>query len=485
MSIQVVNSSRQIKTETLIIGMTQDNAPQGLNEAVDQELLQLFKLGDLRGKKAEVVMAYPKGQYVRRVIVCGLGEEKSVDLETIRKSCANGIRKARALNCPVATIDLESFLVNDLGCPEVAEAVSLGATLNQYTYDTFLAEKKKPINVSLGYSKPNQITNAVKLGEAIAQGANFARELGDRPPNHLYPEKLAEEAEAMCRKYPKLSIKIMKKAALQKAGLRGLLAVGSGSEHAPVFIEITYRGGKPKSAPIALVGKGITFDSGGISLKPGAKMDEMRFDMCGAAAVLGIMQTAAELDLKQNLVGMISSAENLPSGSAYRPGDIVKSLSGKTIEVLNTDAEGRIILADALTMATKQKPECIIDFATLTGAVVVALGHVASGLISNNPELAQAIKAAGENSGERVWPLPLWDEYRELIKSDIADVANISKDRSAGTITGGAFLEKFVEDIPWAHLDIAGTAWGQNNALYGKGVTGVGVRVIMEWLLKK
>lgn len=483
MSLTIVNSSKPIKTETLIIGTMENHAPQGLNEGVDQQISDLIRLGDLTGKKGEITILYPSQQAVKRVILCGLGSETKVNLEVIRQATAQALKKAEALKCKNVMIDLESFLVGELDMQAVAQAVGLTATLNQYHYDTYKPEKDHRLAISLSFSKPQQIRQAVQTGMAIGEGANFARDLGDRPPNTLYPEQLAREAQRMCRQYPKLSIKIIKKPELEKAGFGGLLAVGQGSKRPPVFIEITYRGGKAGAAPIALVGKGITFDSGGLSLKPGERMDEMRFDMCGAAAVLGIMQAAAATNLKQNLVAMISSAENMPGGNAYRPGDVVTTLSGKTIEVLNTDAEGRIILADALTMAVKRRPSCIIDFATLTGAVIIALGHIASGLMSNRDTLATSLIAAGQASGDKVWQLPLWDDYRDLISSDKADVANMAKERGAGTIAAAAFLEKFVNDIPWAHLDIAGTAWGQTNPIYGKGVTGAGVRLVMTWLL--
>jgi leucyl aminopeptidase len=253
----------------------------------------------------------------------------------------------------------------------------------------------------------------------------------------------------------------------------------------PVLIEIKYRGASAGRETVALVGKGITFDSGGICLKPSPKMEDMRYDMSGAAAVLGIIRAAARMNLAVNLVGVIPAAENMPSGSAVRPGDIVKSLSGQYIEVLNTDAEGRLVLADGLTYALRHKPACLIDLATLTGAVSVALGNLAIGLLSNDDALAREMRSAGERSGERVWQLPLWEEYQDLIKSENADMANISAKPVAGTIIGGIFLQKFVQDVPWLHLDIAGTAYGDENALYAKGATGVGVRLILEWLAQR
>jgi leucyl aminopeptidase len=243
-----------------------------------------------------------------------------------------------------------------------------------------------------------------------------------------------------------------------------------------------YRGGRAGEAPVALVGKGITFDSGGICLKPSAKMDEMKFDMLGGAAVLGVMRAAAELRLPVNLVGVVPAAENLPSGTACRPGDVVTSRSGLTIEIANTDAEGRVILADGLNHALDSKPACIVDLATLTGAVIVALGHAATGLLTNDVRLAAELKEAGEASGERVWELPLWDDFRDLLTSDVADVSNMGNKPGAGTIVGGAFLEKFVGKTPWVHLDIAGTAWTEGNAVFAKGATGMGVRLLVEWL---
>jgi leucyl aminopeptidase len=277
----------------------------------------------------------------------------------------------------------------------------------------------------------------------------------------------------------------MLKSQLEKAGFGALTAVGAGSVHPPVLIEIKYLGARPQDAPVALVGKGITFDSGGICLKPAAKMEDMKFDMCGAAAVLGIIKAAAEMKLPVNLVGVIPAAENLPSGSACRPGDVVKSFSGQTIEIANTDAEGRLILADGLAYALRHKPVQIIDLATLTGAVVVALGQVAAGLVSNHDQLSAELQLAGERSGERIWRLPLWDDYRELLKSEVADISNMGSKPGAGTIVGGAFLEKFIGDTPWAHLDIAGTAYSDGNTVYAKGATGAGIRLVIAWLEAK
>jgi leucyl aminopeptidase len=321
-----------------------------------------------------------------------------------------------------------------------------------------------------------------RIGDAVAAGYRLTRNLQMLPGNICTPSYLGEQARALAKTHG-FAVTVLDRAQIKKEGMAALLAVAQGSAEEPRFIVLEYQGGT--GAPIVLVGKGVTFDSGGISIKPAQNMEDMKYDMSGAAAVLGTFEVLGRLKPKLNVVGLIPSTENLPSGTAIKPGDVVKSHLGKTIEIINTDAEGRLILCDALSYARRFKPAAALDAATLTGAVVVALGHHAIGILGNDDALVSEVRDAGERAGERCWPLPLWDEYRDLVKSDIADVKN-SGGRSAGTIAGAWFLKEFVEGFPWVHLDIAGTAYIEGDGTgHSKGPTAVGVRLFTEFLLKR
>jgi len=317
------------------------------------------------------------------------------------------------------------------------------------------------------------------VGAAIGAGQTLARNLQMLPGNTCTPTYLAGVATDLGQRHG-FEVTILDRAGIEEEGLGGLMAVSQGSEEEPRFIVVEYRGAD--APPIVLVGKGVTFDTGGISLKPPPHMEEMKFDMSGAAAVLGALEALGRLRPKCHVIGLVPSTDNMPSGSAFKPGDVIRSHSGKTIEIVNTDAEGRLILADALSYVRKFKPACVIDAATLTGAVVIGLGHHATGLMGNDDQLVEEVRQAGDRAGERCWPLPLWDEYREQIKSDFADVKN-SGGRAAGTLTAGWFLREFVEGYRWAHLDIAGNEFSNGNGPLGpKGATGFGVRLLLELL---
>jgi leucyl aminopeptidase len=321
-------------------------------------------------------------------------------------------------------------------------------------------------------------TRGAAEGRAIAAGVALAKDLGNLPGNVCTPTYLADQATSLAREC-KLGVTVLERREMERLGMGTLLSVAKGSREPPKFIELRYQGAAKSAKPVVLVGKGITFDTGGISIKPAAEMDEMKFDMCGAASVLGTMRAIAALRPKLNVVGLVPTTENMPGGAASKPGDIVKSMSGQTVEILNTDAEGRLILCDALTYAERFAPAAVVDIATLTGACVIALGHVASGLFANRDELADELVAAGRNSWDRVWHMPLWDDYQEQLKSPFADFANIGG-RPAGSVTAACFLSRFAGKYPWAHLDIAGTAWtsGKN-----KGATGRPVPLLTTFLL--
>ncbi|PID65688.1 MAG: leucyl aminopeptidase [Gammaproteobacteria bacterium] len=349
-----------------------------------------------------------------------------------------------------------------------------------YICDDYKSEKedKHATDIILLSNKKDRkaITAGVRQGSAIAAGMNTLKTLGNAPGNVCTPRYLAAQAKKLARQYDSLSVDILKEKDIKALKMGALLSVAKGSIEKPRLIKLEHKGGE--GDPIILVGKGVTFDSGGISLKPGAGMDEMKYDMCGAGSVIGTMQAVAMLDLPVNVIGIIPSVENMPSDRASKPGDIVTSMSGKTIEILNTDAEGRLILCDAITYARQFKPKALIDIATLTGAVIIGLGRHPSGLMSNNDELAKQLIQAGETSADRVWQLPIWPEYVEQLKSPFADLQNIGG-REAGTITAGCFLGEFAKDIAWAHLDIAGTAWQTRKA----GATGRPVPLLVEYIM--
>ena len=337
------------------------------------------------------------------------------------------------------------------------------------------------ISIAVARAHRGEAAAGVETGQAIAAGVSLARDLGNLPGNVCTPTYLADEAGALARRHPKVTFKALDEARMKRLGMGSLLSVARGSREPPRLVILEYRGAPRPQAPIVLVGKGVTFDSGGISIKPSATMDEMKFDMCGAASVIGAMEACATLGLPLNVVALAPACENLPDGNASKPGDVVRTMAGKTVEVLNTDAEGRLILCDALTYAGRYKPDVVIDVATLTGACVIALGAHASGLFSNHQPLADALLAAGEHAGDRAWQMPLFEEYAEQLESNFADFANVGG-REAGAVTAASFLAKFASEQRWAHLDVAGTAWRSGKE---KGATGRPVGLLCQYLLDR
>ena len=336
-------------------------------------------------------------------------------------------------------------------------------------------------SIAVARAHRDEAAAGIETGRAIAAGVSLARDLGNLPGNVCTPSHLADQAKALAARHSAVTFKALDESRMKRLGMGSLLSVARGSREPPRLIVLEYRGAPPARAPIVLVGKGITFDSGGISIKPSATMDEMKFDMCGAASVIGAMEACATLALPLNVVALAPACENLPDGNASKPGDIVRTMAGRTVEVLNTDAEGRLVLCDAITYAERYKPDVVIDVATLTGACVIALGAHASGLFSNHQPLADALLAAGEHTGDRAWQMPLWDEYAEQLKSNFADVANIGG-REAGAVTAASFLAKFASGQRWAHLDVAGTAWISGKK---KGATGRPVGLLCQYLLDR
>lgn len=448
----------------------------------------LLELDDFQGSARQTLLLYPRGAAApRRLLLVGLGKREGVTTEVIRQAAAIAVQKAQELKVSAITIGINGDF--PLSPEESAQAFAEGIELGAYRYwqrsSGSVKGKFSDVAKAIIFAKDvEKAKKGIAAGQAIARGVMLARNLVNAPGGELHPPELGDEALRLGKQF-KLKVTVLKMAQLTAQGFGGILAVGKGSEHEPRFIVMEY--GQPaKGIPtICLVGKGLTFDSGGLSLKPADAMETMKSDMGGAAAVFGAMQVVAELKLPLHVVGLVSSAENMPSSNAYRPGDIVKTLSGKTVEVLNTDAEGRIILSDALFYAQSYKPDVIINLATLTGAIIIALGNNTTGLMGTDPVLVEKLKAAGEVTGERVWELPLWDEYREMNRSQVADVKNLAG-RPAGSITAAAFLAEFVGDYPFAHLDIAGSAWAAapSKPYQTHGGTGVGVRLLAEFLQK-
>lgn len=400
------------------------------------------------------------------------------EFEKVMKALATALNKSSLKNCALDTAGLKVADQDDLW---IARKIPVVVAKTIYRFDELKSKKKpKPKWQSCLIRTPNDkvYKDAVKTGVAIGQGVNFCRDLGNRPGNFCKPSDLVSEAERLADKHANIELKVLDEAEMERQGMGSFLSVAAGSDQPAYLIHMSYMGGDPDQSPIGLVGKGVTFDTGGISLKPGAAMDEMKFDMCGAASVLGTLQAAAALKWPINIMGFIAATENMPSGKATKPGDIVTSKAGKTIEVLNTDAEGRLVLCDTLTYAQEFKPEVLIDIATLTGACVIALGSHASGLYANDEELAEALLRAGQTTGDRAWRMPLWPEYTRQLDSNFADLGNIGG-REAGSVTAACFLAEFTKKAKWAHMDIAGTAWLSGG---NKGATGRPVELLAEFI---
>jgi leucyl aminopeptidase len=441
---------------------------------------------DFGGKRDEIAVVYPDGP-VRRIALVGMGDADKIGRNAIRRAAAAFAKRARAMGVQTAAVHLAAEARGGASQEEAGQALAEGLGFGAW----FFREMKRPSDdqkplleevAIVGAEDAAAMERGHRIGAAIAAGQAYTRGLQVLPGNVCTPAFLAARAEELAARHG-FRVTVLDRAALEKEGMHALLAVGQGSAQEPRFIALEYDG--LEGAPVVLVGKGVTFDTGGISIKPAQSMEDMKFDMSGAAAVLGTFEMLGRLKPRVRVVGLVPSAENMPSSSAYKPGDVVRSHYGKTIEVVNTDAEGRLLLADALSYARRYAPACVLDAATLTGAIVIGLGHTATGVMGTDERLIDEIRAAGERADERVWPLPLWDEYREHIKSDIADVKN-SGGRPAGSITAGWFLREFVDGFPWAHLDIAGTAYSdREDATRAKGPTGVMVRLFGEFLLAR
>ena len=480
----------KLQSDCLLVGIYENQqlspAATQLDSQFDGLIGKLISRGDIKGKNAETLLInnLPDGNIARLVLV-GFGDRSKVNRKQYRKALAAAIKtvkdsKVKAAGCALLDVDVDGA-DSQWKARQIVEVCNDG--LYQYSATKKIDDKipLQQLSIVVNDAQKSLAETGLQQGVAIARGVELAKQLADLPGNLCTPTHLAEQALVLAGQHDKLDCEILEESDMAALGMGSLLSVSRGSRQPAKLICLNYQGGDPNSKPIVLVGKGLTFDAGGISLKPGLGMDEMKYDMCGGASVLGLLRMATLLNLKLNIVGLIPSSENLPDGDANKPGDILTSMSGKTIEVLNTDAEGRLILCDTLTYAKKYNPDVVIDMATLTGACIVALGRVPSGLFGNDDKLCNDLLGAGETACDLVWRMPIWEEYQEQLKSNFADLANIGGP-DGGSITAAVFLSKFAEEYRWAHIDIAGTAWrtGAN-----KGATGRPVPLVAQYLLNR
>lgn len=457
-----------------------------LNAPTLREVRRLIRASDFKGESGSLISHFASEGIARIILLIGMGTRKDFDWDTIRLSVGAALREARDMDAKTLACVTSKGEPADLPAEDISRAAAEGAILGDYRYIEYRAkakEKAKKLDsVVFHFDDPKRRiagNKGLELGKILAEATNIARDLGTRPSNVVTPTYLADEAKKLTKSG--LKVKVLERAQMEKLGMNALLAVAKGSAEPPKLILMEYRSPHARKT-VAFVGKGVTFDSGGISLKPREKMDEMKMDMCGAAAVIGAMNGIARIKPKCNVIGVVAAVENMPGSTAYKPGDILTASNGKTIEVLNTDAEGRLILADALVYVVKNyKPSAIIDLATLTGACVIALGNHATGLFTNRESLRKVVERAGEHGGERLWHLPLFKEFTDDIQSEIADIKNVGE-RWGGASTAAAFLQEFVGKTPWVHLDIAGTAIGAKASSIqpAKVASGAGVRTLLH-----
>ncbi len=463
-------------------------AAELLDNAAHNHISDIIRRGDMEGKAGSTLLLHNvPGTLCDRVLLVGLGKEKEFGDKEYSDAIRTAVRTLNETGSFDGTVFLTEASVRKRSATWRVRQATIVAQETVYRFDQFKSKKDKvrrPLRkLTFVVDRRNELAaaeDALNQGQAIAEGMSLAKNLANLPGNVCTPTHLAETAQKLASEH-KFDCQILERDDMATLGMHSLLSVAKGSHQPPKLIVLHYKGGKSDDKPLVLIGKGITFDTGGISLKPAAEMDEMKYDMCGAAAVLGTIKAAALMKLPINLTVIVPTTENMPGGGATRPGDIVTSMSGQTIEVLNTDAEGRLILCDALTYAARFQPEAVIDVATLSGACVIALGHVATGLFANNDTLARELVHAGDEAYDRAWQMPLWNDYQELLKSPFADMANIGG-RWGGSITAACFLSRFTRKYVWAHLDIAGTAWKSGT---DKGATGRPVPLLSHYLLKR
>ena len=479
----------KLRTDCLLVGVYEGrkltDLAKSVDEISDKAITLALKSGDMEGKSGSTLLLRQlSGISANRVLLVGLGKSEDSSLRTLR----NAFRAAlKALPAGVASLatDFASLTIKKTDSHAKAAALAEVALDAGYQVNAVKEKKAEPkplqqITLLTNKDAADAVQAGLQHGQSVGNGVALAKDLGNLPPNICTPTYLGKQAEKLAKDYG-FKVEVLEEAEIEKLKMGSFLGVTRGSDEPPRFIVLQHLKGKKSQKPVVLVGKGITFDTGGISLKPGADMDEMKYDMCGAASVLGVFKAIGELDLPLNVVGLIPTCENMPSGRATKPGDVLTSMSGLTIEVLNTDAEGRLILCDALTYAERFEPSAVIDIATLTGACVIALGHHPSGLFANNDSLARKLLDAGEKAQDRAWQMPLWDEYQGQLDSNFADMGNIGG-RAGGSITAACFLSRFAKKYDWAHLDIAGTAWKSGKE---KGATGRPVPLLVTYLVQQ
>lgn len=480
----------RISTQALVVLCFKDkikdeNTIKEVDPLLSGALGRLVTSGEIKCKSGEVTVIHALGKIApERIVVSGMGKEKEFTPDVIRRSVAAACKNLINKGVTQLAVVLPEISTGGLDSSLLAQLVTEGAILGSWSFKKYFTGDDQPagienLTLAAGGLSTAEVQKGIDKGIVLAEAANLARDMVNEPGNFLTPSDMANIAEQVARDN-KLEISVMEKAEMEEMGMRAVLAVAQGSANQPKFIILKYRGTGASSVDLALVGKAVTFDSGGISIKPSEKMENMKTDMAGGASVIAAMQAIARLNLAINVVALVAAVENLPSGTAQRPGDVVKSMSGKTIEVISTDAEGRMTLADVLSYAVNLGAEKIIDIATLTGACVIALGEVATGAFTNNQDLVEMVKKAGDEAGEYMWQMPMYDEYREQYKSDVADMKNVGG-REAGAVTAALFLSEFAGSRPWVHLDIAGTSEiSRDRGYWKKGGTGVPVRTLVN-----
>ena len=464
--------------------------PEGGATAADKALggaiAQLIKQGDIKGKLNEITLIHSLGKLpAGRIIVVGLGKKKELNINKVRGAVAETCRYLRGKGVTSIASIIPGDVINEIKTEEAVQAMAEGALLGLYAFRRYITKKENGFGEIKEFTivgkEKRQLEKAIAKGKIIADAANYARDMVNEPGNYMTPTQMAETARQLAKKYG-LKVEVFEREKMKELGMGGLLGVSQGSQQPPKFIILSYQGRESKEIDLVLAGKGLTFDSGGISIKPSENMDEMKDDMAGGASVMAALMAISQLKPKINVTALIPATENMPSGTALKPGDIITAMNGKTIEVLNTDAEGRLILADALSYAVKSGAKAIIDVATLTGACQIALGKICTGAFTNNQALLDKVIAAGNEVGEPAWQLPMFDDYKEFIKSDIADIKN-STVRYGSSITAAKFLEEFVDKTPWVHLDLTGPISDKEKGYLVKGATGVPVRTLVNLVL--
>ncbi len=467
-----------------------NDAAASVDRALGGRLRNLLKSGEFEGKLNQAVLLHAPGRTpAKRILLVGLGKKKDARVDYVRQAMGTAVKRVRQAGAASFVTCLHGEDVPKASVVELAQALVEGAILGTYQFTEYLSEKKggaKPVArltvLATDAWQVDDLKEGARRGTAAAEAAMLVRDLCNHPSNVMTPTRVAAEAKKIGRER-NVRVKILERAQAERLGMGAFLGVARGSHEPPKFIVLEYAGSRRKGKPIVIVGKTITFDTGGISLKPSENMEQMKADMTGGAEVLATVRAAARLRLPIHLIGILPATENMPGGRAIKPGDILHSMSGKSIEVQNTDAEGRLILADGLAYAARLKPAAVIDIATLTGACVIALGQFAIGMFGNDESLKRSVREAGLKAGERVWEMPLWEEYFEQLKSDVADMRNIGG-RGGGMITAALFLSKFIGDHPWVHLDIASTDWSERERAYlPKGPTGIGTRLLIQYLI--